>query len=195
MTTNSQAKQLTNSLNLSGIISSRIFWILSFSILTFLSAQVEVPVQPVPFTLQTMIVLLSGAFLGPVNGAISQLLYIAAGALGLPVFAGFGFGLATLLGPTGGYLAAFPLAAFLVGFLIEKNKSSVMVFISMLIGTASILFSGALYLSLFVNGDFQTAFNSGVLIFAWWGLLKTAASASIFISLKNKYPTLPNREA
>ncbi len=195
MTTNSQAKQLTNSLNLSGIISSRIFWILSFSILTFLSAQVEVPVQPVPFTLQTMIVLLSGAFLGPVNGAISQLLYIAAGALGLPVFAGFGFGLATLLGPTGGYLAAFPLAAFLVGFLIEKNKSSVMVFIGMLIGTASILFSGALYLSLFVNGDFQTAFNSGVLIFAWWGLLKTAASASIFISLKNKYPTLPNREA
>ncbi len=195
MTTNSQAKQLTNSLNLSGIISSRIFWILSFSILTFLSAQVEVPVQPVPFTLQTMIVLLAGAFLGPVNGAISQLLYIAAGALGLPVFAGFGFGLATLLGPTGGYLAAFPLAAFLVGFLIEKNKSSVMVFISMLIGTASILFSGALYLSLFVNGDFQTAFNSGVLIFAWWGLLKTAASASIFISLKNKYPTLPNREA
>ncbi len=195
MTTNSQAKQLTNSLNLSGIISSRIFWILSFSILTFLSAQVEVPVQPVPFTLQTMIVLLAGAFLGPVNGAISQLLYIAAGALGLPVFAGFGFGLATLLGPTGGYLAAFPLAAFLVGFLIEKNKSSVMVFIGMLIGTASILFSGALYLSLFVNGDFQTAFNSGVLIFAWWGLLKTAASASIFISLKNKYPTLPNREA
>ncbi len=195
MTTNSQAKQLTNSLNLSGIISSRIFWILSFSILTFLSAQVEVPVQPVPFTLQTMIVLLAGAFLGPVNGAISQLLYIAAGALGLPVFAGFGFGLATLLGPTGGYLAAFPLAAFLVGLLIRKNNSSVMVFISMLIGTASILFSGALYLSLFVNGDFQTAFNSGVLIFAWWGLLKTAASASIFISLKNKYPSLPNREA
>ncbi len=195
MTTNLQAKQITKTLNLSGIFSSRLFWILSFSILTFLSAQVEVPVQPVPFTLQTMIVLLAGAFLGPVNGAISQLLYLAAGALGLPVFAGFGFGIATLLGPTGGYLAAFPLAAFFVGLLIRKKSNSILVFAAMLTGTATILFFGALYLLLFVNGDVQTAFNGGVLIFTWWGLLKTAAVASIYISLRKKYPTLPNRDA
>lgn len=77
-------------------------WIISFAGLTALGAQIEVPNYPVPFTLQTFFVLLAGAFLGVRNGSIAQVVYLAVGALGLPVFAGGTFGIAKLLGPTGG---------------------------------------------------------------------------------------------
>ena len=62
--------------------SSELFWIVTFAVLTTFAAQVSVPTQPVPFTLQTMLVLLSGAFLGSRNGAYSQLIYLAAGVIG-----------------------------------------------------------------------------------------------------------------
>ena len=189
MLLNGNAKSLTLTSNFPNILSSRLFWILTFSVISFISAQVEIPVNPVPFTLQTIVVLLAGAFLGPVNGAVSQLLYLTAGALGLPVFFGFSFGVPVLLGPTGGYLAAFPLVAFLVGFLVRKNNSLISVSLSMLLGTVLILISGSFYLSLFVNGDLYHAFYAGAVIFAVWGLIKTAVSISIYFSVKRKFPS------
>ena len=120
-------------------ISSRLFWIVTFSVLTFISAQVAVPTQPVPFTLQTMLVLLAGAFLGSRNGAASQVLYILAGVVGLPVFAGFSFGFAKLFGPTGGYLLSFPFAAFLVGYILEKKNSNLTILLSFIAGGFLIL--------------------------------------------------------
>ena len=92
---------------------SQLLWIAGFAAATALGARLEIPHSPVPYTLQTLCVLLAGAFLGPRNGAISQLLYLAAGVLGAPVFSGGAFGLAQLLGPTGGYLkilGVFPVA-------------------------------------------------------------------------------------
>jgi len=120
----SKEKAKNNSLLtiLTNVRSSELFWIVTFSILTALSAQVAVPTQPVPFTLQTMLVLLSGAFLGSRNGAYSQILYLVIGVIGVPVFAGFTFGVAKLFGPTGGYLLTFPFAAFLVGYILEKKN-------------------------------------------------------------------------
>ena len=94
-------------------------WISLFAGFTALGAQIEIPHQPIPFTLQTFFVLLSGAFLGARNGCIAQVLYIAAGALGLPVFSGASFGLVRLFGMTGGYLIGFPLAAALIGYLVS----------------------------------------------------------------------------
>ena len=137
---------------LSAAISSQLFWIVSFSLLTVVAAQIAVPVKPVPFTLQTLIVLLSGAFLGARNGALSQILYLTLGVLGLPVFAQVPDGLigaARLFGPTGGYLLSFPLAAFLVGFIIEKNNNYFTTVISMFAGNILILISGSLYLGIF----------------------------------------------
>ncbi len=186
-----KAIQKPLSLALLEVKNSRLFWVVSFSILTFFSAQVLVPVQPVPFTLQTMLVLLSGAFLGARNGAYSQLLYVAGGFVGLPVFAGFTFGPAVIFGPTGGYILAFPIAAYLVGSIIEKNKSVFAVTGAMILGTAVILFAGALYLTLFVNYNFSEAFFAGVAIFSIWGLIKIAAASSVYLSLRNKYPKLP----
>jgi len=176
---------------LSKVTSSQIFWVISFSILTALSAQVVVPVQPVPFTLQTMLVLLSGAFLGSKNGAYSQLVYLSAGVFGLPVFAGFGFGLPVLFGPTGGYLLAFPIAAYIVGAVIENTESKTAVILSMIVGTITILFIGASYLSVFLSHNFTAAFFSGFAIFAIWGLIKVAAASSIYLSLSKRFSRLP----
>jgi biotin transport system substrate-specific component len=75
---------------------------------------------PVPITLQTFAVLLAGAVLGAKRGFLAVLLYVAAGAAGLPIFSGGASGLAVLQGPTAGYLLGFPLAAALCGFLVER---------------------------------------------------------------------------
>ncbi len=91
--------------------------VLLFGALTAVSAQVEIPVQPVPVTLQVFTVLLAGALLGPRLGLLSQLAYLTIGILGAPVFAGGKSGLLALAGPTAGYLVAFPLAAWAAGVL------------------------------------------------------------------------------
>jgi len=94
--------------------------------LTATAAQISVPLPftPVPFTLQPMIVLLGGAALGSRLGMAGQVLYLLAGIAGLPVFAASPVlpqGLLRLLGPTGGYLLSYPLAAFLTGALAERG--------------------------------------------------------------------------
>jgi biotin transport system substrate-specific component len=171
--------------------SSEIFWVVTFAVLTTFAAQVTVPTQPVPFTLQTMLVLLSGAFLGSRNGAYSQLLYLAAGVIGLPVFAGFSFGFARLIGPTGGFLISFPFAAFLVGYILEKNQKTITILFAFIVGQLLILLAGASYLALFMNGNYSKALFSGALIFSVWDIIKTAAAFSIYKAISKKYPKLP----
>ena len=99
--------------------------VVGFSLLTALMAQVDIrlPFTPVPLTEQTFAVLLSGAVLGSRRAFASQTLYLASGAAGLPVFAGGGATFLHLLGPTGGYLWSFPLAAALTGWLVERGAS------------------------------------------------------------------------
>jgi len=192
MSTNLDVKSvssLSNALKVAS--SSKVFWISVFAVLTSFSAQVSVPLEPVPFTLQTLLVLLTGAFLGSRNGAISMLLYLAMGSIGLPVFAGFSFGFATLFGPTGGYLIAFPFAAFLTGYFIEKNKSFLTITFSMVLASLLILVFGSLHLSLFFNGDFAKSFFAGILIFTVWDILKISAAISIYSLLSKKYSKLP----
>lgn len=83
--------------------------------------QVRLPFTPVPITAQTLAVLLVGVLLGSRRGGLALLAYLGEGLAGLPVFAGGGFGLAHLLGPTGGYLIGFAAAAFFVGWLAERG--------------------------------------------------------------------------
>lgn len=94
--------------------------VLGGAALIALSSQVEVPLWPVPITLQTLAVLLVGAGLGAGRGALAVLAYIAAALAGLPVLAGAAGG-AKVFGPTGGYLLGFVLAAALVGWLVERR--------------------------------------------------------------------------
>ncbi len=76
----------------------------------------------VPFSLQTFAVLLAGACLGAVRGFLAATLYLAAGAIGLPVFSGGAAGVGHFAGPTAGYLIAFPLAAALCGYIVQRNR-------------------------------------------------------------------------
>ncbi|MCL4550013.1 MAG: biotin transporter BioY [Bacteroidetes bacterium] len=178
-------------ISLSKIRSSELFWVISFTVLTFLAAQVEIPTQPVPFTLQTMLVLLAGAFLGSRNGAYSQIVYLALGVIGIPVFAGFSFGLAKIFGPTGGYLLSFPFAAYLVGYIVEKKNGTLALILSFVLGQLLILFVGAAFLAVFMNGDFSKAMFSGVVIFSVWDIIKISAAVSIYKAVSKKYPKLP----
>ncbi|MBZ0182402.1 MAG: biotin transporter BioY [Melioribacteraceae bacterium] len=175
---------------ISNVKSSQLLWTLAFSFLMVLAANVAVPVKPVPFTLQTMIVLLSGAFLGARNGAFSQIIYLALGLIGLPVFANFNFGPAALIGPTGGYLLSWPFAAYLVGYLVERNKSTLNISLAMIVAHILILLTGALYLSVFFNGNLETALFSGAIIFTPWDAIKVAAAISIYKVLSSRYPKL-----
>ena len=168
-------------------VLAQTFWIVLFAAATALSARFEIPHQPVPYTLQTLVVLLAGAFLGPRNGALSQVLYIVAGIAGLPVFAGGAFGLWKLFGPTGGYLLAFPAAAAIVGFLTQKNSSLLWSFIAMFAGLLVIFASGTAQLYAVYFHDMRAAFSSGFLIFSWWDVLKLSAGAMTYHELAKRW--------
>lgn len=106
---------------LKGMVFAALFAAFTAAVAWF---KIPLPFTPVPITLQTLAVLLSGAMLGPYYGALSMIVYLALGALGLPVFAGGSSGIGALLGPTGGYLFSYPLASFVVGKMLEKKKLS-----------------------------------------------------------------------
>ncbi len=78
---------------------------------TAVAAQIAVPIPPVPFTLQVLAVILSGLLLGPRYGALAQAIYVLVGAVGVPVFAEFSGCMGVVLGPSGGYLVSYPIAA------------------------------------------------------------------------------------
>lgn len=175
---------------LNQVRSSRLFWILAFTILTAISAQITVPVKPVPFTLQTMMVVLAGALLGSKDGAYSQIIYLALGAIGLPIFAQTPDGLvgfARLFGPTGGYLLAFPVAAYITGYLIEKNKGYILVVLAMFAGNVVIILSGMSFLYTFYVRDLSEAFKLGAAIFSLWTVVKVFVSASIYFGIKKSF--------
>jgi biotin transport system substrate-specific component len=171
------------------IKESELFWIISFSILTAISAQVSIPIKPVPITLQTMIVLLAGAFLGSKNGAYSQLIYLFLGAIGLPVFAqtaDVSFGFARLFGPTGGYLLAFPLASYLVGYVTERNQKYFSVVLSMFAGELIVILIGTFYLYAAYLHNFTEAIKVGAAIFTIWMVIKVFIAAGIFFTVSRK---------
>lgn len=124
------------------------------SALLTLSAKVQVPFHPVPMTLQTLVVLLIGMTFGARLGAAVVLLYLAEGAAGLPVFAGTparGLGLAYMVGPTGGYLLGFALAAAIAGWIVERRRDLAGLVVAVVAGFAAIYLPGLLWLASFVG--------------------------------------------
>lgn len=147
--------------------------VLLFSAFVGLTAQVEIPLWPVPLTLQTLGVLFTGAVLGSRRGALALVLYLAEGAAGLPVFAGGASGVAHLLGPTGGYLAGFVVAAGVVGWLAERgwDRRLVWTALAMLAGNVIIYALGVAWLAIYLE-DLQAAVVKGALIFVPGDLIK-----------------------
>ena len=118
-----------------------------FAALTAAVSPLKIPLgfTPVPITLQTLVVLMSGAMLGPYYGALAMILYVVVGALGLPVFAGGGSGIGAVLGPTGGYLISYFIAAFAIGKTLQLRKQPKYLdyAVAMIIGTIIIYVLGA----------------------------------------------------
>jgi len=136
-------------------LSRNIFLVLGTSLLVALSAQIAVPLpfSPVPVTFQTLVVLLAGAVLGSRLGALSVLLYLTEGMIGLPFFAKGAAGVAYFRGVTGGYLLGFIVAAFVVGLLVEMGvgrKISTAIF-AMGIGNVVIYVFGIAWLQSVLN--------------------------------------------
>jgi len=123
--------------------------VIGFSLLTALSAQIVIPVGTVPYTAQTFAVLLTGALLGSRLGAITMIVYLIEGASGLPFFAGGAGGFWHLMGPTGGYLFAFPAAAFITGAFAEHewDRRFLTAAAAMAIGALVIMLAGWLWFS------------------------------------------------
>jgi biotin transport system substrate-specific component len=169
--------------------------VLFITVLTAAAAQISVPLPftEVPFTFQPMVVLIGGLALGSRLGAASQVLYLAAGIAGLPVFATsvtLPPGALRLLGPTGGYLMAYPFAAFLAGALAERgfDRRYLTSVVAMLAGLIVIYACGATWLGLFARAaapppGLMAALAAGVLPFVAADLLKLLAAAAVLPGL------------
>src|SRR5688572_12023926 len=155
--------------------------VFAFSLLVALSAQIVIPVGPVPITAQTFAVLLTGALLGSRLGAMAIIVYLMEGAAGLPFFYGGSSGLLHLLGPTGGYLIAFPAAAFITGAFAEHgwDKRFPTAVAAMAIGSLVIMLSGWAWFSLVTNTPLSVAFQITVLKFIPGDIIKIVLAAGV----------------
>lgn len=153
--------------------------ILGSALLT-ISAKLEVPFYPVPMTLQTLAVLLLGMAFGARLATATVLLYLAEGAVGLPVFAGTperGIGIAYMLGPTGGYLAGFVLAAAVTGWITERRRDWPALVLAVVAGTILPFVPGLLWLAHLIG--FEQSIVHGLLPFVWAGVLKAAVAVAL----------------
>ncbi|HEX6631442.1 MAG TPA: biotin transporter BioY [Gemmatimonadaceae bacterium] len=171
MTTLSLARPRSRAVLLTGIVG--------FAVALALASQVAVPLPftPVPVTLQPMLVVLAGLWLGPRAAAASTVLYLMAGAAGLPVFTPFGApGLARLVGPTGGYLLAYPVAAAVTGLLADRARGMAPRIGAALAGML-VLYLGGLAQLAILTGSLQQAALLGALPFAALDAVKAVIAA------------------
>jgi biotin transport system substrate-specific component len=172
---------LTNAGSLSRSRGITMFGIVGFAAAVAAASQVAIPLAgtPVPITLQPMLVILAGMMLGPIAGATSMLLYLAAGASGLPVFTPLGApGFARFFGPTGGYLIAYPVAALIAGLIASRANNFAMRWVAGVAGIAVIYVGGIGQLSL-LSGDVVRAIQLGVTPFAALDIVKAFVAAVI----------------
>lgn len=177
------------------ILTKEIALILTFAILTGISAQLKIEIGPVPITLQTLAVLLSGILLGSIRGAFSQIVYLFGGLIGLPWFSRGG-GMIYIMSPSFGYILGFVLAAFIVGWLWERGfgrnfKTGIL---AMFLANILIYFPGLLWLAKLIcsptnpfclGGGFEKVLAVGLYPFIIGDLLKILL-ASLLVPLIRK---------
>jgi biotin transport system substrate-specific component len=160
---------------------SRAIGIVIVAVAMALSAQFAVPLPgtPVPLTLQPFVVVLAGLLVGPLDAAAAMVLYLVTGALGAPVFAPIGApGLARLLGPTGGYLLAYPVAAAIAGWLGAGRERFGARLVAAVAGILVMYVGGLSQLSI-ITGSLTAAAVIGVLPFVAADLLKAIVAAAL----------------
>jgi biotin transport system substrate-specific component len=153
--------------------------VLGGAALTAALAQVAVPLWPVPVTGQTLAVLLVGASLGAVRSALSMIVYAVAGAVGLPVFADHAAGASVLVGPTGGYILGFVLAAALTGALAQRRWERRLLggMVAFVAGSAVVFLVGLPWLKVSLGLTWDQTLQSGLYPFIVGGVLKAVIAA------------------
>lgn len=157
---------------------------------TAVAAQIAIPLpfSGVPFTMQVLAVVLSGLLLGPRYGALAMGIYLLVGAVGVPVFAQFQGGLGTILGPTGGYLVSYPIAAALAGLAAPAAANAVRrraLSLSFAAGTAGLVVIYALgmtWLMIVAQLPLAVALAQGVLPFVVFDLIKVGLAALVAVA-------------
>lgn len=169
----------------SGALRTVILITLGSALLT-LSAKINLPLPYVPMTLQTLVVLVIGAAYGWRLGAATIIVYLAEGALGLPVFAGPAGGLAPLMGPTAGYLFGFVVAAGATGWLSERgwDRSVPLLFVAMAIGHIIILGCGFAWLAFSMKLGAGKAWQVGIAPFIAASAIKNALGAILVPAIR-----------
>jgi biotin transport system substrate-specific component len=158
-----------------------------FGALTAVGAYIMIPLPPVPITMQTLFVNLAGALLGGSLGALSQVVYILLGVIGLPVFAGGKAGAGVLLGPTGGYLIGFVVGAYVIGKLtaIRKKPGFIWLVCAMSIGIALVYLLGIIQLMIVAKLDYDKAIAVGLLPPLPGDILKIIIAALITLKIRD----------
>jgi len=158
--------------------------VIGFSLLTALSAQIVIPIGPVPITGQTFVVLLTGALLGSRLGATAMIAYLIEGTSGLPFFSGGTAGLLHLMGPSGGYLIAFPAAAFITGAFAEHgwDRRFLTAAAAMAIGSVVIMLSGWAWYSVVMRTSPMLTLFDTVLKFIPGDIVKISLAAAVLPS-------------
>ena len=158
--------------------------VIGFSLLTALAAQVVIPVGPIPITGQTFAVLLTGALLGSRLGAMAMIAYLIEGASGLPFFSGGHGGLLYLMGPTGGYLIAFPAAAYVTGAFAEHgwDRRFLTAAAAMAIGSAIVMLSGWAWFSVIMRTSPMLTVYPTVIKFIPGDIIKISLAAAVLPS-------------
>lgn len=164
--------------------------IVAFIVATAAGAYVAIPLPftPVPVTLQPFVVILAGALLGPWAGATAMAGYLALGIGGAPVFSAGHAGLPWLLGPTGGYLMAYPAAAFLVGALAGETRSALRLGLSLAAGVAVLYVGGVSQLWILTRQDPAALLVQGVFPFLLGDLVKVLGALALVRSLRRTRP-------
>jgi biotin transport system substrate-specific component len=157
-----------------------------FAALISAGALIAIPIGPVPIALQNLFTLLSGMVLGPLLGGAAVALFIAAGAIGLPVFANNGtpMGLARIMGPTGGYMLGYLLGAIAAGLILGFPRSDVKTSLGRLIVAAAVgmlvvYIPGLLRLKSFLGVSWPQTFTAGFFPFLIGDALKAAVAVLI----------------
>lgn len=169
-----------------GDASRAALWTAFFLSASVLGAFVRIPLPftPVPITLQTFFVLLSGAVLGARTGALTQVLYLALGAAGAPIFAGAAGGLGALFGPTGGYLLGFGAAAVVTGAAARHaGDSPAKMLLLFCVAAMLILACGTFWLKSVLGLTAGEAFRLGAAPFIAGDLFKAALASAVYMRL------------
>ena len=164
----------------------RMVYAAMFGALTAIGSFIVIPLQPLPITLQTLFTGLAGVLLGGYTGALSQIVYVLLGIIGLPVFAGGKAGLGTLLGPSGGYLIGFIVGAFIIGKIVQARREPGLAWIvlALVVGNVVIYTLGTLQLSLVAHFSLLKSLLVGVVPFLIGDLLKLMAAAWLALKLR-----------